>query len=288
MAESTNVYIGDLPTEVDDDMLKKVFDAYGTVTWSKVMSSKGKPTNSAIVEFANVAEAKWVVENLNGNIAEGLTSPITVNFKRERSKGYDKGYGKGYDKGYDKGGYGKASGKGKWEDGKGKGYSPYEGGKSYGKSDGGKSWGGKSYGGEDSYGGKSYGKSYDSYPKPSRPEGTNIYIADLPTDVDDDKLLKVFGAYGTVTWSKVMASKGKPTNSAIVEFSDVAEAKWVVENLNGNIAEGLTTPITVMFKAQKSKGYGKGSEKGDGGYGKGGKGKYDGGKSWGGKSYGGK
>merc|ERR1711920_1150434 len=55
----------------------------GTVTWSKMMPSKGKPSQAAIVEFADIAEAKWVVENVNGNVPQGLSTPITVAFKRE-------------------------------------------------------------------------------------------------------------------------------------------------------------------------------------------------------------
>uniref|UniRef100_A0A7S1LZF8 RRM domain-containing protein n=1 Tax=Alexandrium catenella TaxID=2925 RepID=A0A7S1LZF8_ALECA len=121
-----------------------------------MMPSKGKPTAAAIVEFATVDEATWVVESLNGNVAQGLTDPINVAFKRERSKGFGKGKdGKdgGYG-GYGKsgGGYGKSGGKGREDSkgysqgGKGKSYSPYAGGTSYS--------GGKSYGGG---GGKSYG-----------------------------------------------------------------------------------------------------------------------------------
>merc|ERR1712039_996604 len=89
-------------------------------------------------------------------------------------------------------------------------------------------------------------------------------MGDLPADVDDAKLAEVFGQYGTVAWSKVMANKGKPTSAAIVEFADIAEAQWVVDNLNGNLAQGISTPITVTFKREKSKGDGKGN----GGYGK--------------------
>merc|ERR1719188_2154107 len=90
---------------------------------------------------------------------------------------------------------------------------------------------------------------------------TNVFLSDLPADVDDAKLAEVFAQYGTVTWSKVMASKGKPNNTAIVEFGDVTEAQWVVENLNGNLAQGIDTPINVSFKREKSKG---GKGKGDG------------------------
>merc|ERR1712107_473072 len=98
--------------------------------------------------------------------------------------------------------------------------------------------------------------------------GTNVFLLDLPADVDDSKLAEVFGQYGTVAWSKVMASKGKPTNSAIVEFGDVAEAQWVVESLNGNLAQGIDTPLSISFKRERSKGDGKGDGKGKNGYGK--------------------
>merc|ERR1719264_581619 len=104
-----------------------------------MMPSQGKPGLAAIVEFASIDEAKWVVENLNGNMPQGLTDPVACNFKRERAKGKGKNWGKddgGYGKsgwspkgskgwGKDDGGYGKSvwSPKG----GKGKHYSPWEG-----------------------------------------------------------------------------------------------------------------------------------------------------------------
>jgi len=138
-APNTNVFIADLPEDLDDSKLTEIFSQYGTVVWSKMMSSKGKPSQAGIVEFATIDEAKWVVENLNGNVAQGMSTPIQVNFKREKSKGFGKGdFGKGKsggwgkDGGFGKGGYGKAGGKGfsgGWgkDSGKGKGYSPYGG-----------------------------------------------------------------------------------------------------------------------------------------------------------------
>merc|ERR1712060_952215 len=117
--------------EVDDATLKTIFGTYGTVTWSKVFDGKGKPTKAAIVEFGDIEEAKWVVENLNGNIPQGLSTPVQVAFKAAK-KG--KGFGKGKDFG------------------KGKGFSPYEGGKSLGGK-----WGGKGFG--DGGYGKGFGSS---------------------------------------------------------------------------------------------------------------------------------
>merc|ERR1712217_377131 len=82
-----------------------VFGPYGTITWSKVFGGvKGKP-KTAVVEFADVAEAKWVVENINGNFPQGLSSPVKVSFKTKSEK---------------------KKGKGKGKFGKGKGFSPYD------------------------------------------------------------------------------------------------------------------------------------------------------------------
>merc|ERR1711957_1018209 len=72
-----------------------------------------------------VSEAQWVVENINGNMPEGLSTPLTLTYKRSKQS-WDKGKGGG-------GGYGKSGGKG-WapaggKDWGGKGGSPYGGGK---------------------------------------------------------------------------------------------------------------------------------------------------------------
>merc|ERR1719491_2190270 len=50
-----------------------------------------------MVRFASVEMATWIVENLNGNIPEGLSEAVIVRFAND-SKG-DKGGGKGKDKG---------------------------------------------------------------------------------------------------------------------------------------------------------------------------------------------
>eukprot|EP00413_Alexandrium_margalefii_P045069 CAMPEP_0204604198 /NCGR_PEP_ID=MMETSP0661-20131031/57711_1 /ASSEMBLY_ACC=CAM_ASM_000606 /TAXON_ID=109239 /ORGANISM="Alexandrium margalefi, Strain AMGDE01CS-322" /LENGTH=109 /DNA_ID=CAMNT_0051615333 /DNA_START=190 /DNA_END=515 /DNA_ORIENTATION=+ len=109
MAGNTNVHIADLPLEVDDARLAEIFGGYGTVTWCKVLPNLGgKPNQAAIVEYANPEEARFVVENVNGNIPQGLSTPVTAQFKRD-SKGK---------------GFGKAGGMSFPQGGKGKGYSP--------------------------------------------------------------------------------------------------------------------------------------------------------------------
>jgi len=107
----------------------------------------------------------------------------------------------------------------------------------------------------------------------------NLFISDLPADVDQAKVEEIFGAYGTVTSTKVLPGAGK--NAALVRFQSADEAKWIVDNLNGNIPQGLMTPIQVKYanspgsKGGKGDGgwysnYGKGADKGYSPYGKGG------------------
>merc|ERR1712194_214515 len=93
----TNIFIMDLPLEVDEATLKMVFSAYGTVVWHKVMTKQGAPSKTAIVEFQNAAEAAWVVENVNGKIPEGISAALTITYKTggKAKKGGGKGGGTG-------------------------------------------------------------------------------------------------------------------------------------------------------------------------------------------------
>eukprot|EP00419_Tripos_fusus_P090818 CAMPEP_0172856762 /NCGR_PEP_ID=MMETSP1075-20121228/64227_1 /TAXON_ID=2916 /ORGANISM="Ceratium fusus, Strain PA161109" /LENGTH=133 /DNA_ID=CAMNT_0013703987 /DNA_START=53 /DNA_END=454 /DNA_ORIENTATION=- len=121
---NTNIFVADLPTELDDELLKEVFAEYGTVTWSRVLNTPGQPDKAAIVEFADIEEAKWCVENLNGNIPLRLSTPIKVMFKRSKSNdGGGKGHGGGGkwgSTGFSS--YGKAPGGGR---GSSNAFSPY-------------------------------------------------------------------------------------------------------------------------------------------------------------------
>ena len=50
---------------------------------------------------------------------------------------------------------------------------------------------------------------------------------------------------------------GKTAAAAVVEMNTADDAKWIVEHVNGNVPQSLTTPVTVTFKF-KGKGFGKG------------------------------
>merc|ERR1719217_691318 len=112
---SDNLFISGFPEGFDEASLRTIMGAYGNITQCKVMASQPGRKAAAMVRFSTVDEAKWIVENLSGNIPQGLTDPIDANYARNKD---DKGAGK--DGGWGKGPYG-GDGKGDCKDGKGKG-----------------------------------------------------------------------------------------------------------------------------------------------------------------------
>mmetsp|Transcript_81448 Transcript_81448/g.242747 ORF Transcript_81448/g.242747 Transcript_81448/m.242747 type:complete len:277 (-) Transcript_81448:41-871(-) len=90
--------------------------------------------------------------------------------------------------------------------------------------------------------------------------GDNLFISDLPADVDQARVESIFGAYGNITSTKFLPGQGK--HAALVRFQTAEEAKWIVENLNGNIPQGLSTPISVKYANSGGKSGGWNSGKG--------------------------
>eukprot|EP00747_Dinoflagellata_sp_TGD_P022248 gnl/TRDRNA2_/TRDRNA2_128996_c0_seq1.p1 gnl/TRDRNA2_/TRDRNA2_128996_c0~~gnl/TRDRNA2_/TRDRNA2_128996_c0_seq1.p1 ORF type:complete len:153 (-),score=28.95 gnl/TRDRNA2_/TRDRNA2_128996_c0_seq1:204-632(-) len=97
--------------------------------------------------------------------------------------------------------------------------------------------------------------------------GTNVYIKGLPAGITQEQVKTIFGAYGTIVSCKVLAST-TDTCPAMVLFEKQEEAQWIVDNLNNNLPQGLTSPIMVKFATsaadKAAKGYGKASWKGGG------------------------
>jgi hypothetical protein len=68
-----------------------------------------------------------------------------------------------------------------------------------------------------------------------------------------------FAPYGSVVDCKVLVAMGQSDDGtgqsvAIVRMGSMSEANWLVENLNGNIPQGLTRPVMVSFKGQRPDG----------------------------------
>mmetsp|Transcript_56305 Transcript_56305/g.150530 ORF Transcript_56305/g.150530 Transcript_56305/m.150530 type:complete len:320 (-) Transcript_56305:257-1216(-) len=87
---------------------------------------------------------------------------------------------------------------------------------------------------------------------PVQPPGDRIYVKGLPAGLTDDTLLSLFADYGAVVDCKVLVNDGLSDDGTgqsvgIVRFSTSNEAAWLVENLNGNLVQGLTRPVEVSF-----------------------------------------
>ena len=129
-----------LPMDSTRESTNKIFSQYGTVKDTNVLPVReGKNAAAAFVTMNTVDDAKWIVDNVNGNVPQGLTNNVTVVFStpRDQRKGGGKGM-KGMDAmwtmmsmmmgmgggGWGGGGWGKGGwGKGGWGKGGG-GYNP--------------------------------------------------------------------------------------------------------------------------------------------------------------------
>eukprot|EP00928_Gymnodinium_smaydae_P094309 TRINITY_DN789_c0_g1_i2.p1 TRINITY_DN789_c0_g1~~TRINITY_DN789_c0_g1_i2.p1 ORF type:complete len:364 (-),score=98.92 TRINITY_DN789_c0_g1_i2:86-1177(-) len=233
-----SLFIGDLPADCDDERLKSVFNNYGTVVSHHFTPPGTSGKKACIVTFGSVEEATWIVQNLNGNIPQGFTEPIVARYKNRNNNkgkggGWDAGWGgdaswgKGGDAGWGKGDKG---GWGGWDAGWGAGD---KGGWGAGDKGMGKGWQqGGGFGG-------------------GNPAGDSVFVGDLPMGIDDATLQSVFGAYGNIKSHKILPP-GSTGSAAIITFSSVDEAKWLVDNLNGNIPQGLTGAVKVRFKDNKA------------------------------------
>lgn len=254
MAASDNLFIGDLPPDINEETVTAIFSAYGGVTSCKAMPAKnGGSKGAALVRFATTAEAQWVLENLNGNMPEGLEQPVVVSYARS---------GTGGGKGDAAGGWGK-SGKGP-QPGKGgmaAGWAPpraapYPQGKGGGKSD--ESWGG---------GGGDFRSWFKGLCKGGvipgigvRPEDQCLYIKNLPTDTTDQCLYELFSPFGPIAPQGVKAmlkEDGTCTSVGFVDFQDAISAQNAMQALNGTpMPDGQVLHMNIK---KPKKGGGKGA-----------------------------
>mmetsp|Transcript_41173 Transcript_41173/g.74391 ORF Transcript_41173/g.74391 Transcript_41173/m.74391 type:complete len:606 (+) Transcript_41173:82-1899(+) len=93
----------------------------------------------------------------------------------------------------------------------------------------------------------------------------NLFISGLPLGCSEDQIREVFTPYGAIASIRILANTGaKPDTAALVQMVDITMAQWMVENLDGNIPVGLSTPIGVRYSQRTS---GKASGKGAASYG---------------------
>jgi len=223
MAEANErVIVSGLPTGMTDKTLKDVFGAYGTLKDTKYLAS----SKTCILVFESVDEAKWVVENLDGNMPEGITEPVNVKFAPNHSAGggwnrdnRSTPYGAGARGG---GGWNVGAGPGAWAAGQ-------QG------STGGSIQGLKRAMQSALPGGAMKGHVADE---------CQVYIKGLPSDTTNADLYDIFSPFGAIPPRGVKAMQNHDGNCngvGWVDFIDATCAETATKTLNGTMMVDGTT-----------------------------------------------
>lgn len=93
------------------------------------------------------------------------------------------------------------------------------------------------------------------------PPNDSLYIKGLPAGFGDADVRRIFGAYGEVLNVRIVhAAIYNDETIAIVKFGRLEQSSWLVQNVNGNIPQGLTKPVVIKYADppgyRKSKGAG--------------------------------
>ena len=83
-----NIYVGNLDFKVEEEELQTLFEEYGTVNSSKIITDKysGKSKGFGFVEMEDDSEANEAIKNLNGTVVGNRE--ITVNEAKPRKDRY--------------------------------------------------------------------------------------------------------------------------------------------------------------------------------------------------------
>src|SRR5437762_803798 len=86
----------------------------------------------------------------------------------------------------------------------------------------------------------------------------NLFVAGLPSDIDDQELQQIFEEFGSVSSSKVILDKEtrKSRGFGFVEMSNDAQAEKAIRDLNGSNLDGKTLTVKVAEDRKNSSGSG--------------------------------
>ncbi|XP_047005221.1 protein sex-lethal-like isoform X4 [Schistocerca americana] len=107
--KDTNLYVTNLPRNITEEYLDKLFGKYGTIVQKNLLKDKitGLPRGVAFVRYDRREEAQLAINNLNGVIPEDGTEPLTVKVAEEHGKqkaAYYAGWQAGFNQSRDPGG----------------------------------------------------------------------------------------------------------------------------------------------------------------------------------------
>jgi len=162
------LFVEDLPTSLSSQDIGSIFDQYSSGAQCEVL----KGTSSELIAMITVGtyeEAQWIVENLNGNIPQGLNSPLRISMAQWPAappRNVPSPYGKSSGKASPKGAYHQRA-------------SPYA---------------------------NPHSAGVHAAPE-NDPNNTNVYAYQLPNGCDDDRLRQMFQECGTILSVKCMTDK---------------------------------------------------------------------------------
>lgn len=79
--------------------------------------------------------------------------------------------------------------------------------------------------------------------------GARIFIEDLPPEISPEDILFIFDNYCAADDCQVLWSDSSQS-IAMIYVPAASEAEWILENLNGNIPEGLDEPVRISMAQQ--------------------------------------
>jgi RNA recognition motif-containing protein len=90
-----NIYVGNLSREVNEDELRKAFEAYGQVTSVNIIKDRysGESRGFGFVEMATQTEAQAAINGLNGTSLKERT--LNISEARPRAEGGRRPFGGG-------------------------------------------------------------------------------------------------------------------------------------------------------------------------------------------------
>lgn len=97
-----------------------------------------------------------------------------------------------------------------------------------------------------------------SYARPSCDaiKGANLYISRLPNNMTQEELYKMFSPYGKIITHRLLANNNgelspggdkEAKGVGFIRYDQRVEAMKAIEELNGSVPKGCSTPITVKF-----------------------------------------
>ncbi|CAJ1336915.1 unnamed protein product [Effrenium voratum] len=88
---------------------------------------------------------------------------------------------------------------------------------------------------------------------PEPPPSETLFVTGLPMDCTNEYGKQIFAQYGTVKEVTTLpVAAGKTAKAAFIIMETVDDAKWIVENVNGNVPQNLTSPVTVVFATPRA------------------------------------